>query len=327
MDIFINDRTTADDVFISTQLAFTSERLCNLWISTRDKIQRKLNSPSNHRYGLQFKNLHLLLCILLVGDIATNPGPTNMNYSKARNPDSTTSPDHYLQSQNNNFSHNRKPFAKFLVVNARSLLSFHKKDGRQSCHLSNFQDLVYSEEADLVWVTETWLKDDVESSEILPWGYTIYRKGRKSRAGGVLLAIKSSSFTASCEVNFGTDLELVTVELTSKSNLKYLVCCCYKSLQNVGSQWINEFSLFLSKSCSRYSNIIICGDFNFPKISWDSPELTTGVDEVQFTDQLNDFHLTQLDSSSTRGDHVLDLVITNVPTSNTRREYLGTQPN
>jgi hypothetical protein len=34
---------------------------------------------SNHRYGLQFNiansNLHLLLCILLAGDIATNPGP------------------------------------------------------------------------------------------------------------------------------------------------------------------------------------------------------------------------------------------------------------
>ena len=129
--IFINDRTTADDVFISPQLAPTSERVCNLWISTRAKIQRKLNSPSNHRYGLQF-----LLCILLAGDIATNPGPTNMNYSKARNPDPTTSAVHYLQSQNSNY-HNRKPFAKCLVVNARSLLSFHKKDWKQLCNLSN----------------------------------------------------------------------------------------------------------------------------------------------------------------------------------------------
>ena len=45
-----------------------------------------------------------------------------------------------------------------------------------------------------------------------------------------------------------------------------------------------------------------------------SGTITTGVDEVQFVDQLNDFHLTQLNSSSTRDDHVLDLVITNVPT-------------
>ncbi|CAB4032671.1 Hypothetical predicted protein, partial [Paramuricea clavata] len=172
---------------------------------------------------------------------------------------------------------------KFLtkcLVNARSLLSVHKKDGKQTCHLSNFQDLVYSEEADLVWVTETWLRDDIESSEILPWGYTIYRNDRKSHAGGVLLAVKSCSFSTSREINFDTDLELVTVELTSKSNSKYLLCCCYKSQQN---------------------------------ISWKSPELTTGVDEVQFTEQLYDYHLTQMNTFPTRGNNVLDLVITNVP--------------
>ena len=77
-------------------------------------------------------------------------------------------------------------------------------------------------------------RDNVESSDILPWGYAIYRKDRKSRAGRVLLAITSSSFTTSYEVNFGTDLELVTVKLTSKSNLKYLVC--YQVVCVLGSQ-------------------------------------------------------------------------------------------
>jgi exonuclease III len=152
------------------------------------------------------------------------------------------------------------------------------------------------------------LKD--ESSEILPWGYTIYRKDRKSRAGGVLLAVKSCSFSTFREINFDTDLELVTVELTSKSNSKYLLCCCYKSQQNVNSQWLGKFNLFLTKSCSQYSNMLVCGDFNFPKISWKSLQPTTGVDEVQFTEQLYDYHLTQLNTFPTRGNNnVLDLVI------------------
>ena len=59
--------------------------------------------------------------------------------------------------------------------------------------------------------------------------------------------------------------------------------------------------------------MLVCGDFNFPKISWKSLELTTGVDEVQFTEQLYDYHLTQLNTFPTRGNNVLDLVITNVP--------------
>ena len=75
--ITFNDRQSTDNVTISPALTLTTERLSNLWLSTRDKIQRKSTLPSNYGYGLQFKNLRLLLCILLAGDIATNPGPTN----------------------------------------------------------------------------------------------------------------------------------------------------------------------------------------------------------------------------------------------------------
>ncbi len=80
------------------------------------------------------------------------------------------------------------------------IVSLHKSNGEKSCHLTNFQNLVHTEQADLIWVTETWLKDYIHSSEILPWGdYKIHRKDRKSRAGGVLLAVKLSTFTSSHE--------------------------------------------------------------------------------------------------------------------------------
>ena len=95
--------------------------------------------------------------------------------------------------------------------------------------------------------------------------------------------------------------------------MKYLLCCCYKSQQCVSREWMNQFNLFLGNYCFQYSNVLICGDFNFPKINWESPELTTGVDEVQFSELLNDYHLTQLNTFPTRGHNLLDLVITNVP--------------
>ena len=144
-----------------------------------------------HRYGLAFdiKNnkTHLFLCILLAGDVATNPGPrTNMNQQH----------NHRIVS------------ARCRVINARSLLSSHKSNGKLTCHLTNFQNLVYTEQADLVWVTETWLNGNVDSAEILPWGdYAIYRKDRPTRGGGVLLAVKTTSFTRCREVKFNTELE------------------------------------------------------------------------------------------------------------------------
>ena len=75
-----NDRTFPQNICsISPELVSISNRLCCLWSSTRDNTLRKSTFPlmSNHRYGLQFNiansNLHLLLRILLAGDIATNP--------------------------------------------------------------------------------------------------------------------------------------------------------------------------------------------------------------------------------------------------------------
>ena len=103
-----NYTQTAENFSISSEVILIHERLSNLWITTRDKVQRKSTLPSNHRYGLQFKiqnnNIHLvLLCILLAGDIATNPGPV---------------PTPTMQLP-----------IKCATINARSLKSIHKSPG------------------------------------------------------------------------------------------------------------------------------------------------------------------------------------------------------
>ncbi len=132
---------TPDRIQISAELTSIPIRLSYIWSSTRDNILRKLNISSKHvyRYGLQLdisnNKAHLFLCILLAGDIATNPGPTANNNRQ--------------QLAHKNFS------VRCLVINARNLVSSHKSNGKHICHLSNFQNLVHSEQADVVWVTET----------------------------------------------------------------------------------------------------------------------------------------------------------------------------
>ena len=59
--------------------------------------------------------------------------------------------------------------------------------------------------------------------------------------------------------------------------------------------------------------MVIGGDLNLSKISWDSLENTSGTKEVAFLEILNDHFLTQLNFIPTRHDRVLDLVIANVP--------------
>ena len=58
--------------------------------------------------------------------------------------------------------------------------------------LTDLQNLVYSSTFNIIGLTETWLRDSILTSEILPTGYTIYRLDHPSRGGGVLLAVKET---------------------------------------------------------------------------------------------------------------------------------------
>ena len=65
------------------------------------------------------------------------------------------------------------------------------------CNLHRFQDLVYAENSDVIYVNETWLNQNISNSEILYSGFTIFRRDWSDRGGGgVLIAIKTAFFKA-----------------------------------------------------------------------------------------------------------------------------------
>ena len=152
-------------------------RVCNLWIWTRDRKLHDLNLTPNHRSNLGFhlaRSLHLLICLQLSGDIYINSGPDNSR-CKHRSPRKGQS-------------------ATCLVINTQSLKSVNKVDGNKVSNTSHFQELVYGEEAENVFVTETWLKDYVENIEILSTGHVIYRNDGITRGHSTLLAFKTTAF-------------------------------------------------------------------------------------------------------------------------------------
>ena len=65
--------------------------------------------------------------------------------------------------------------------------------------------------------------------------------------------------------------------------------------------------------------MVICGDFNYPKILWDTPDTSRGANEQAFVKALHDHYLTQIQSKPTS---VLDLVITNFPDQTSMSEVL-----
>ena len=70
---------------------------------------------------------------------------------------------------------------------------------------------------------------------------------------------------------------------------------------------------FLDESCNKFDNMLICGDMNLPKISWDSSESSTSTCEQCFVDILNDHFLLQVNCLPPCGNYVLDLVISSMP--------------
>ena len=89
--------------------------------------------------------------------------------------------------------------------------------------LDYIQSYIYSKSADIICITETWLYDSILNTEIFPHNYTIYRRDRGSRGGGVIIAI-SDNLTSKI-VFCHTSLESIAVEVDISP--KTLIVCMY----------------------------------------------------------------------------------------------------
>ena len=74
---------------------------------------------------------------------------------------------------------------------------------------------------DIIFGCETWLHKKIDTLEILPDNYTVYRKDRSSKGGGVLLPIKNS-INSSTQVDLDTDAELIWTKILAKKQPRSL---------------------------------------------------------------------------------------------------------
>ena len=158
-------------------------------------------------------------------------------------------------------------------------------------NLDRFQDLVCSEHADFVLISETWLNGNILDQELFPLSdFIVYRKDRKDRnGGGVLIASKANSFKSMREYVPDSeslkDFELVCAEMTTFCNEKVLFCSIYwPDPDDDTGCWLEKFNIFLDHASETYYNMVIGGDLNLSKIYWDSLEKS----EVAFIEIFND---------------------------------------
>ena len=128
--------------------------------------------------------------------------------------------------------------------------------------LHDFQSFIYSSSFNVIAIVETWVSHFITDNEILPTGFSIYRKHRKSRGGGVLLAIHCS--LPSLQLQSPPDLEVVAVQIGFKGNVAICVVCISP---NADDSYHSKLLHYVGSILEKHQTLIM-EDFNSPDICW-----------------------------------------------------------
>lgn len=145
--------------------------------------------------------------------------------------------------------------------------------------------------------------------------YTLYRHDRKDkRGGGVLVGVKSS--LSSSLVSRDDNLELTWV-CVHNSSVKLVFGVCYRPPDS-NPLFCDHLRNSLTNVKDKFPEapIFLFGDFNYPHINWSLLAVANqspSNEPKQFLDLVLDFNLHQTITTPTRGDNVLDLLLTNCP--------------
>lgn len=181
-----------------------------------------------------------------------------------------------------------------------------------------FREMVESLAPDIIFGSESWLTPEHCSEEFFPGNLTVHRKDRADGYGGVFIA-HPSNLTLKREIELETDCELVICSILLKNGKKAFLFSFYRP--NDQPNHIDEFirALKLVHFQNKDPIIVIGGDFNFSGINWDNyvhmPSMPYPASSQKFLDLLGEFSLEQLNRFPTRGDSILELLITNKPES------------
>lgn len=136
------------------------------------------------------------------------------------------------------------------------------------------------QDLDVIILSETNLIPSINEPELCLFNFNVYRKDRdiytshKSSGGGVLIAVNKnlSSTSLSCH---SSSVEHVYVSIQSK-NIRLLVGAVYFPPKSTLDHFKSHCSFVESLlSTTKFSDILIAGDFNLPGAKWNAPQSTS----------------------------------------------------
>ena len=172
---------------------------------------------------------------------------------------------------------------KCVCLNARSIVN----------KRNELNTMVEDIDPHIIGITESWATPDISDAELGMTGYVMFRKDRLGRrGGGVILYIKKS-------------IQAYEIKLEKEAECEEAVGLVYRS-SNISMEE-NEKIHNAIKEVSKL-DCIIMGDFNHGHIQWTSLQ-STGREDQEFLNLVQDSFLSQYVLEATRGENVLDIVL------------------
>ena len=190
------------------------------------------------------------------------------------------------------------------------VISFNAQSCRNKTH--EIHDLILDSDCDLVFMTETWLKesgDDPLIKELVPSTFDILFLPRLNRTGGgVAIIYKRSLKIQTYQLDRSPkSFEYCSLKVMTSDVSLYCACVYRPTRSEINRQSVNvfleEFNNFLD-SINKQNKVHICGDINIHVDNIDDPS------SKKLKLLLDDHHLKQIiDKPTQRCGHTLDLVI------------------
>ena len=187
---------------------------------------------------------------------------------------------------------------------------------------SEICDLVDSQQPHILALTEFGAARDVSDGELGIEGYSIYRGNQSNGTGGpgkgVAIYVKNTLNHSACPVFDNVTFDCsswCTVLLADRKRL--LVGVVYRSPNSPEENNKRMLDILKTAATANYDYLMICGDFNLPKINWTANQCldTENSFTAEFVNSIEQFHWFQHARNHTRfrGEQssCLDLVFTN----------------
>ena len=120
--------------------------------------------------------------------------------------------------------------------------------------------------------TETWLKPSILNTEVLSTSYSIYRRDRDSKGGGILIAVKSNFFSELILLPYNFDnfnIEFLAIRLKFFSKTFFITCSYIPPHSDESIYFLHTRAItFVSTLLTEDDYLIVCGDFNLANIAW-----------------------------------------------------------